>query len=87
MKAINALLGELSKVEGAVLNVRFSRDLGVTQWFGVEAEGRPCDCSIEHNGWGMARAITLTIYVGGVDVSALELPPIQGRSGVNKPRK
>ncbi len=78
-KTINALLDELSKVEGATVNVHLAKGPGVTRLF--SGEKGPCACSIEHMGWGGARAISLTIYLGGegVDADELVLPVIQGR--------
>ena len=77
-KTVNALLDELSKVEGATLYVRLSKEAGVTRM--LVGDRGPCSCSLDHNGWGGARAITLTIYLGGegVDADAVALPTIQG---------
>ncbi len=49
---------------------------------------RPCDCELDHVGWGAARAVTLTIYLGGgrIDPDALDLPLITGQAG-GTPRK
>jgi hypothetical protein len=78
-KTINALLDGLSKVDGVTVNVRLAKGPGVTRLF--DGEKGPCACSVEHMGWGSARAITLTIYLGseGVDADELALPAIQGR--------
>ncbi len=78
-KTINALLDELSKVEGATLHVRLAKEAGATRM--LVGEKGPCSCSLQHNGWGNAHDISLTIYLGGegVDADALDLPPIQGR--------
>jgi hypothetical protein len=77
-KTVNALLDELAKVEGATLQVRLAKEAGVTRR--LVGEKGPCSCSLDHNGWGGARAITLTIYLGGegVDADALSLPAIGG---------
>jgi hypothetical protein len=78
-KTVNALLAELSKINGAVLYVRLSKDAGVTRM--LVGEKGPCSCSIDHNGWGDAQTISVTIYLGGegVDLDGLALPAIQGR--------
>ena len=51
---VNALLGDLAKVEGATIRVRFSKEAGVTQWMfpgkDIPAD-RPCDCKVDHLGW------------------------------------
>lgn len=58
---VNALLGDLAKVEGATIRVRFSKEAGVTRWMfpgdNTPAD-RPCDCEIDHMGWGAARVDT-----------------------------
>ncbi len=78
-KTVNALLDGLAKVQGATVLVRLSKDAGVTRM--LVGEKGPCSCSIDHNGWGDAQVITVTIYLGGagVDADGLSLPPIQGR--------
>ncbi len=78
-KTVNALLDGLSKVDGATVLVRLSKDAGVTRM--LVGEKGPCSCSIDHNGWGDAQVISVTIYLGGqgVDADGLDLPPIRGR--------
>jgi hypothetical protein len=78
-KTINALLDGLSKVDGATVTVRLAKGAGVTRLF--DGEKGPCACSLEHMGWGSARAISVTVYLGseGVDADELVLPAIQGR--------
>ena len=83
---VNALLGDLAKVEGATIRVRFSKEAGVTRWMfpGKDiAADRPCDCKVDHLGWGAVRTLTLTVYLGGgrIDPDALDLPPIAGQPG------
>jgi len=81
---VNALLGDLAKVEGATIRVRFSKEVGETRWM-FPLKDTPtdlsCDCEIDHLAWGDARTITLTIYLGGgrIQPEALDLPPIAGR--------
>jgi hypothetical protein len=82
---VNALLGDLAKVEGATIQIRFSKVAGMTRWMFPGKDNppdRPCDCEVDHFGWGTARVITLTIYLGGrrIDPEALDLPPIMGQS-------
>jgi hypothetical protein len=83
---VNALLGDLAKVEGTTIRVRFSKEAGVTQWmFPIKdpPADLSCDCEVDHLGWGDARMITLTVYLGGgrIDPDTLELPAIVGRAG------
>jgi hypothetical protein len=81
---VNALLGDLAKVEGATIQVRFSKEVGVTRWM-FPVKDTPadlsCDCEVDHLAWGDARTITLTIYLGGgrIQLETLDLPPIAGR--------
>lgn len=84
-KGVNALLGDLAKVEGAAILVRLSKEAGATRRgfpaAGAQAES-PCDLKVDHLGWGDARAVTLTVDLGGgrVDPAELELPAIAGRA-------
>ena len=83
---VNALLGDLAKVEGATIRIKFSKEAGVTRWMFPDKDtpaDRSCDCEIDHLGWGDARTITLTVYLGGgrIDPDALDLPPIAGQPG------
>jgi hypothetical protein len=87
---VNALLGDLAKVEGATIQVRFSKEAGMTRWmFPGKDNPRdlPCDCEVAHLGWGAARGVTVTIYLGGrrIDPDALDLPPIMGQPGSARP--
>jgi hypothetical protein len=77
-KTINALLQELSKVDGVTLHVRLAKGPGVTRL--LVGEKGPCVCSVEHNGWGNAQQISVTVYLGseGVNADDLDLPAIQG---------
>ena len=82
---INSLLGSLAKIEGATLQVSFSKDAGVTRRTfpsNDAAADRPCDCMIDHLGWGDARVLRLTIYLGGgrIDPDKLELPAVKGQA-------
>ncbi len=82
---VNSLLNDLASVEGATVRVRFSKEAGVTRWMfpGKDTPAyHPCDCELDHMGWGAARAVTLTIYLGGgrIDPDALELPLITGQA-------
>jgi hypothetical protein len=81
-KTINALLDELSQVDGAVLYIRFSKDGGsFASPFG-DKKGHPtqCDCTIDHNAWANACAVTIRIYLGGDNVTLedLSFPAIKG---------
>ncbi len=84
-KGVNALLGDLAKVEGATVLVQLSKEAGVTQWkfatTTTQADS-PCDCKIDHVGWGDARVVTLKVYLGGsrIEPSELELPAVTGRA-------
>jgi hypothetical protein len=77
-KTINALLSELSMIEGATLHVRLSKNVCVTQLL-VGARGA-CSCALEHNAWTNARHISLTIYLDdeSIDADALLLPAVRG---------
>jgi hypothetical protein len=86
-KTINALLHELSQIEGAVLRIRFSREADIFTSPLVEKERQPrvSDCSIDHNAWADPHAVTITIYLGGdVKLEDLNLPAIRG-SGKSEP--
>jgi len=81
-KTINALLADLAGVDGAVVNICFSKEAGATRWFTNEkAADRPCDVSIDHYGWGVSGSINLTIYLGGkaFEPGELVIPSIRGR--------
>ena len=85
VEGVNALLADLAKVDGATLHVRLSKDAGLTRWMFPREDAlpdRPCDCRIDHNGWGDAHLITVTLYLGGsrIDAGKLELPAIRGGS-------
>jgi hypothetical protein len=85
-KGVNALLSDLAKVEGVTIRVKLSKEVGVTRWMfpGKDTPNdRSCDCEVDHMGWGAARAVTLTIYLGGgrIDLDALDLPLITGQPG------
>lgn len=85
-KTINALLDELSKVEGATLYVRFSNspdDSGVVERLAGAGQDLPktYDCQIEHNGWLDTSSLSVTVYLGGnVRPEDLSLPAIHGRA-------
>jgi hypothetical protein len=88
---VNALLGDLAKIEGATILVKLSAKAGVTKWMfpGKDTPAdRPCDCEIDHLGWGDARTLTLTVYLGGgrLDPDALNFPPIAGQPAVTQRR-
>jgi hypothetical protein len=82
IRTINALLDELSKIEGAVVRVRFSKESGSVNSPFIDKAKQPkiCDCAIEHNGWGDAHALTITIYTGGddLDLDDLVIPALRG---------
>jgi len=82
-KTINALLDELARSGGVTLDVRFSRSpTNVPAWFpGEKPAAATWACSIEHDAWGSARTITLTINLGadGLDLGGLLIPSIRGR--------
>lgn len=80
-KTINALLHDLSEIEGAVLRIRFSKEADIFTSRFVEQERQPkvTDFSIDHNAWADPHAITVTIYLGGdVKLEDLNLPAIRG---------
>jgi hypothetical protein len=85
-KTINALLDELSKVEGVTLYVRFSKLSGedgfVERPAGAGADlPKAYDCQIEHNNWADSRALNITICLGGdVAPQDIAIPAIQGRA-------
>lgn len=88
-KTINGLLEDLSRIDGAVLTVRFSKAAGTTPSLGPDKlqPGKPCHCSIEHNGAGFAHDLAVTIYLGNddIDLEKLEIPPIRQHSGESTP--
>jgi hypothetical protein len=81
-RTVNALLDELSKIEGAVLRVRFSKESGMIDSPFIDQAKQPkaCDCTIDHNGDGDAHELTITIYVGGggIDLDDIALPAVRG---------
>jgi hypothetical protein len=82
-KTINSLLDELSKVEGAILYVRFSR--GAEFVDALPGTGnplpKPYDCVIEHNAWTDAYSLSVTIYLGDdVKLEDLAIPAIRGQA-------
>ena len=84
VEGVNGLLADLAKVQGATLRVRLSKDAGMTRWMFPRtnaAPQRPCDCRIEHFGWGDAHVITITLYLGGsrLEPEKLELPKVEVR--------
>jgi hypothetical protein len=88
-KLINALLDELSQIEGAVVRVRFSKEAGnvVSPFIDKARQPKTCDCVVNHNGSGDGRAITLIIYTGGedVDLDDLVIPEIKGKAEPAEP--
>jgi hypothetical protein len=88
-KTVNGLLEDLSRIDGAVLIVRFSKAAGSTPSLVRDKlkVGKPCDCTIEHNGEGFTHDLTVTIYLGSeeMDVEKLEIPPIRNHSEGNTP--
>src|SRR5262249_11505643 len=81
-KTINALLDELSKIDRAVVQVRFSKGPGsIVIPFGTKGEQpKESDCSVDHNAWSDAHVVTVTIYLGDdVKLEDLTLPAIHGR--------
>ena len=81
-KTINSLLAGLSKIEGAVVRVRFAKSAGsVIQPFpGPQPPSEDTDVEIDHNAWADAQAIHITIYLGSdrVNLDELELPALRG---------
>jgi hypothetical protein len=88
-KLINALLDELSQIEGAVVRVRFSKEAGqvVSPFIDKAKQPKACDCVIDHNGSGDARVLTLMIYTGGedFDLDDLVIPEIKGKAESAEP--
>jgi len=88
-KTVNGLLEDLSRIEGTVLIIRFSKAAGATPSLVPDKlkPGKPCNCTIEHNGSGFAHDLTVTIYLGSeeIDVEKLEIPPIRNHSDGNTP--
>ncbi len=83
-RGVNALLRDLAKIKGATIQVRLSREAGVTQWMFPSNNApadQPGDCKIDHLGWGHAHVLTFTIYLGGgrIDPDKLELLAVEGR--------
>jgi hypothetical protein len=82
-KAINSLLAELSKIDGAVLHVRFSKGAESVDLVSETGAGlpEPYDFAIEHNAWADGRSLSITICLGeNVRVEDLSLPAICGHS-------
>ena len=83
-RTVNLLLDELSRIDGTVLRIKFSRDRGMTdmQFADPKDQPKPCDITVDHNAWGSAHELTMTIYLEGDDMKLedLALPAIQGRA-------
>lgn len=84
-KGVNALLADLARAEGATLVVRLSKEAGEARRkfpAGVARAEPPCDCKVDHLGGSLARAVTVTVYLGGgrIDPAELELPAVAGRA-------
>ncbi len=83
-RTVNLLLDDLSRIDGAVLRIQFSKERGITERpFADRAEQpKPCDVKVDHNAWGSAREVIMTIYLGsdGVKLEDIVLPAIQGRA-------
>lgn len=80
-KTINALLDELSQIDGAVLRIRFWKEFDLVAPSSVKIKTQPkiCDCVIDHNAWADAHAVTITICPGGeVILGDLVFPTIRG---------
>ena len=88
-KTINGLLEDLSEIEGAVIRIRFSKDGAVAQKIfpGGDDSEKECDLTIDHNAWGDAHQVSITIYLGSdrVEVDELAIPAIIGKAKA-KPR-
>lgn len=85
-KTVNSLLAELSKIEGAFLYVKFSRDdeLVNAPEFGDDSP-KPYDCTIAHNAWADGDSLHITIRLGGnVAIEELSLPAIRGHAAAPK---
>lgn len=79
---VNALVRALAAVDGATVRVKLSKEAGEARLtFPSTTPVKPCDCKVEHNGWGDARVVTLTIYLGRLDPAKLELPAVIGKGG------
>jgi hypothetical protein len=86
-KTINALLDELSQIDGAVLWIEFSKEAGsaASPFPDKEKQPKVCDCTIDHNAWLNANWVTITIYLGGdVTRDEVTLPDAHNRAKVNK---
>jgi hypothetical protein len=90
-KLINSLLDELSQIEGAVVRVRFSKEAGrlVSPFIDKVKQPKTCDCVVDHDGSGDARAMTLVIYTGGedLDLDDLVIPEIKGTAEPIEPAR
>lgn len=66
-KRLNRMIDELSKVEGAVVTIRFSNEdtaarMGTAG--GDDGDSQPCQWSIDHNGWADPNRLSLTVFLG-----------------------
>ena len=81
---LNALLKELAAVEGAGLQIRFSKgaDDPVNLIVKTEDASPPYQWRIEHNAWaGDAHSLSITIYLGDgkIKVEEVQIPTIVGK--------
>lgn len=79
---LNALLKDLAAVEGAKIQIRFSKGTDqLLQRTDPGEDAPPYQWSIEHNAWGDAQLLTVTIFVGDgkIKIEDLRIPTIVGR--------
>lgn len=79
---LNALLKDLAVIEGAKIQIRFSEgsDDLLKPYVKAEGDKLPYQWKIEHNAWGDAQYLSITIFVGdgGIKVEDVQIPMIVG---------
>lgn len=81
---LNRFLDALSRVDGVTLSLRFSKETGPeSSPFPGGPAPKPCQWSVDHNAWGDAGLLSVTVYLGDgkIDFEQLALPSWHGATG------
>lgn len=85
---LNTLLKDLAAIEGAKMQIRFAEGSDKLLQLDVKGEGDklPYQWRIEHNAWGDAQYLSVTILVGNgkIKVENVQIPTIVGHQPATK---